>query len=263
MQLSVIIPAYNEARRITDTLISIKYYLSKQSYNWEVLVVSDGSKDNTAEVVGKFASQNKGFRLIDNKKNHGKGYVVKQGMLEAKSDFRLFTDADNSTTIDHLEKFWPYVNPVRGPIHRPESAETDRFFTSNGVEEGYDIVIGSIEIEGAKIFEHAQWYRRWVGRFSKYLIRFMTGLWEIHDTQRGFKLFTAKAARDIFSKIKINRFGFDFEALALAKKMGYKIKEVPVVWNNPAETSVGLKSYVATFKELLKVRFNLWLGRYE
>lgn len=236
MHLSVIIPAYNEANRIIGTLISIKNYLSKQSYDWEVLVVSDGSKDNTVEIVNKFVSENQGFKVIDNKKNNGKGYVVRQGMLEAKGDFRLFTDADNSTTIDHLEKFWPYI------------------------KEGYDIVIGSIEIEGAEIFEHAQWYRRLAGRLSKYLIRFMTGLWEIHDTQRGFKLFSAKASRDIFSKIKINRFGFDFEVLALAKKKGYKIKEVPVVWNNPAQTSVDLKSYFVTLKELIKVRWYLWIN---
>ena len=234
MHLSVIIPTYNEAKTITNTLIAIRDYLSKQSYDWEVLVVTDGSKDNTSEVVNKFISENKGVRLIENKKNHGKGYVVKQGILEAKGDFRLFTDADNSTTIDHLEKFWPYFN------------------------QGYDVVIGSIEIKGAKIFEHAQWYRRCLGRVSKYLIRFMTGLWDVHDTQRGFKLFNVKSAKDIFSRVKINRFGFDFEALALAKKLGYKIKEVPVVWNNPAQTSVGLKSYVATFKELIKVRWYLW-----
>ncbi|MBI4117159.1 MAG: glycosyltransferase family 2 protein [Parcubacteria group bacterium] len=234
MYLSVIIPAYNEAKRITDTLFSIKNYLSRQSYDWEVLIVSDGSRDSTNEIVDDFIKQNPSFKLINNQKNHGKGYVVKQGMLEAKGDFRLFTDADNSTTIDHLEKFWPFV------------------------KEGYDIVIGSIEIEGAKIFEKAQWYRRWLGRFSKYLIRFMTGLWEIHDTQRGFKLFTARAAEDIFSKIKISRFGFDFEALALAKKKGYKIKEVAVVWSNPGESKVSLKSYLATLKELIKVRWYLW-----
>lgn len=234
MHLSVVIPAYNEAKRITKTLISIRDYLFKQSYGWEVLVVSDGSEDNMVEVVNKFISENKGFRLIDNKKNNGKGYVIRQGVLEAEGDYRLFTDADNSTTIDHLEKFWPYT------------------------KEGYNVVIGSIEIEGAEIFEHAQWYRRWLGRVSKYLIRFMAGLWDIHDTQRGFKLFSAKAAKDIFPRVKINRFGFDFEVLALAKKLGYKIKEVPVKWSNPGESKVSLKSYIATLKELLKVRWYLW-----
>ncbi|MEK7579877.1 MAG: dolichyl-phosphate beta-glucosyltransferase [Patescibacteria group bacterium] len=240
MYLSVIIPAYNEANRITETLVSIKEYLSSKSYDWEVLVVNDGSKDNTADVVNEFVSQNPNFRLIDNKKNHGKGYVVRQGILEAKGDFRLFTDSDNSTSIDHLEKFWPYI------LRQAQD------------KEGYDIVIGSIEVEGAQIFEHAQWYRRWLGRVSKYLIRLLTGLWEIHDTQRGFKLFSSKAALDIFQKVKIDRFGFDFEVLALARKKGYKIKEVPVIWSNPGESKVNLKSYLATFLELVKVRWYLW-----
>lgn len=238
MNLSVIIPAYNEAHRISDTLVSIKDYLSKQDYDWEVLVVSDGSKDETSRIVSEFASQNPNFRLIDNKKNHGKGYVVQQGMLEAKGDFRLFTDADNSTTINQIEKFWPFFN------------------------QGYDIVIGSIEIKGAEIFENAQWYRRFLGRLSKYLIRLVAGLWEIHDTQRGFKLFTAKASQDIFSRVKIDRFGFDIEVLAIAKKLGYKIKEVPVVWSNPGESKVSLKSYIQTFRELFKIRWNLWTGKY-
>lgn len=234
MRLSVIIPTYNEAEKIVSYLNSIKDYLSKQSYDWEVIVVNDGSTNNTAELVRGFIEKNPGFRLIDNQKNHGKGYVVKQGMLEARGDYRLFTDADGSTAIDHLDKFMPYI------------------------DQGYDIVIGSIEVEGAKIFEHAQWYRRWLGRVSKYLIRFMTGLWDIRDTQRGFKLFTAEAAESVFPKIKIERFGFDFEVLALAKKKGYKIKEVPVVWNNPSGSTVGLKNYIATFKELIRVRWYLW-----
>lgn len=239
MHLSIIIPTYNEAGKIVKNLNSIRDYLSRQNYDWEVIVVNDGSTNNTAELVSEFIEKNKGFRLIDNKENRGKGYVVRQGMLEAKGNFRLFADADGSTSIDHLDKFLPYIG------------------------QGYDIVIGSIEVEGAKIFEHAQWYRRWLGRVSKYLIRFMTGLWDIHDTQRGFKLFTAKAAEDIFSKVKIDRFGFDFEVLALAVKKGYKIKELPVVWLNPSGSTVSIKSYFATFKELVKVRLNLWSGKYE
>ena len=159
-------------------------------------------------------------------------------MLEAKGDYRLFTDADNSTAIEQIEKFWPFI------------------------KEDYAVVIGSIEIKGAKITEHAQWYRRVLGHWSKYLIRFVAGLWSIRDTQRGFKLFTAKAAQDIFSKAKIDRFGFDIEILALAKKLGYKIKEIPVEWNNPGESKVSLKSYIATFKDLLVVRKNLWTRKY-
>lgn len=238
MYLSVIIPAYNEEKRIWGTLKAVNDYLSGQTYDYEIIVVSDGSKDNTVGVVENLKSTIPNLKLIDNQKNHGKGFVVRQGMFEAKGDFRLFTDADNSTTIEQIEKFWPYV------------------------KEDYDIIIGSIEIKGAKITENAQWYRRALGHWSKYIIRIVAGLWNIKDAQRGFKLFTAKAAQDIFSKVKIDRFGFDIEVLALAKKLGYKIKEVAVEWNNPGESKVSLKSYIATFKDLVTIRWNLWTGRY-
>lgn len=236
--LSIIIPAYNEERRIKTTLEAIFNYFSRQDYSWEAIIVSDGSKDRTAEVVMEFISNKPEFRLIANTQNHGKGYVVRTGMLDAQGDFRLFTDADNSTSIEQIEKFWPYLN------------------------EGYDIVIGSIEMAGAQINENAQWYRRLLGKYSKYLIRIVAGLWSIHDTQRGFKCFTALATRDIFSKTKIDRFGFDIEVLALAKHLGYKIKEIPVVWNNSADSKVTLSSYFEVLKDLLKIRFYLWFNSY-
>ena len=237
--LSVIIPAYNEERRIKTTLEAIFNYLSRQNYSWEAIIVSDGSKDRTAEVVMEFISNKPEFRLIANTQNHGKGYVVRAGMLDAQGDFQLFTDADNSTSIEQIEKFWPYLN------------------------EGYDIVIGSIEVAGAQINENAQWYRRLLGKYSKYLIRIVAGLWSIHDTQRGFKCFTALAARDIFSKTKIDRFGFDIEVLALAKHLGYKIKEIPIVWNNSEDSKVTLNSYFEVLKDLLKIRFYLWFNAYD
>ncbi len=237
--LSVVIPAYNEEKRISVTLLDIDKYLTKQKYDYEIIVVSDGSTDNTAGVVENLKSQILNLKLLDNKKNCGKGCVVKQGMLEAKGDYRLFTDADNSTTIDHLEKFWPHT------------------------KEGYDVVIGSIEIEGAKIHEDAGGYRRLFGKMSKYVIRILADLWEIKDSQRGFKLFTEKAAEKIFFKQTIMRFGFDIEVLILAKKMGFKIKEVPVDWRNPGESKVTLKSYVRTFQELLKIKWNFITNKYK
>lgn len=232
--LSVIIPAYNEENRIKGTLEAVYNYLSRQNYLWEVIVVSDGSKDRTVEVVSEFISNKPEISLIANTKNHGKGYVVRQGMLQAGGQYRLFTDADNSTTVEQIEKFWPYL------------------------EENYDIIIGSIEISGAQINEQAQWYRRILGKYSKYIIRIVAGLWDIRDTQRGFKLFTAKAATNIFSRTKIDRFGFDIEVLALAKKIGYKIKEVPVVWDNPSGSKVNLKSYFEVLKDLFRIRWYLW-----
>ncbi len=238
--LSVVIPAFNEERRIKTTLEAIYNYLSRQNYFWEVIIISDGSKDRTVELVTEFISNKKEFNLIFNTKNHGKGYVVRQGILAAHGKFRLFTDADNSTSIEQIEKFWPYL-----------------------IDQNYDIVIGSIEVLGAQIIEKAQWYRRVLGHYSKYIIRFVAGLWEIQDTQRGFKLFSNRAAQDIFSLAKINRFGFDFEVLVLAKRLGYKIKEVPVTWNNSGESKVGLKSYLDTLWDLIRIKWYLWTNRYK
>jgi dolichyl-phosphate beta-glucosyltransferase len=238
MHLSVVIPSYNGEKEIKDTLFAVRDYLAKQSYSWEILVVNDGSKDKLREVVLGLANEVPNLKFLDNAVNNGKGYVVRQGMLQANGDFRLFMDDDNSTTVDQLENFWPYT------------------------QQGYDVVIGSIEVAGATIKENAQWYRRTLGHFSKYVIRTLGGLWEIKDSQRGFKLFSAKAVNDIFPRTRINRFGFDIEVLNLAKRLGYKTKEVPVVWNNAGGSSVNLKSYVAVFMDLLNVRWNLLIGKY-
>lgn len=238
MRLSIIIPAYDEASRITNTLISIKDYLSKQPYDWKVLVVSDGSKDNTAEVVKSFAFEDPRFKILDNKENHGKGYVVKQGMLEAKGDFRLFTDADNSTSIDHIEKFWPYF------------------------EEGYDVVIASIAAKGATLAHSEKFYKRWFGKFGNLWIQLwlLPGIW---DTRRGFKMFTKKAAEDIFTKVIEPGWTFDDEALVIAKKLGYKIKEVPIHWVNNPESKVKLRDYPKNLLEIIKIKINFLRGVYK
>ena len=237
--LSVIIPTYNEAGKIKGTIEAIYSYLSRQSYSWEAVVVSDGSSDKTVEVISEFISNKPEFSLIANTQNHGKGYVVRQGMLVATGDYRIFVDADNAISMEQIEKFWPYFS------------------------EGYDIVIGSIELPGSVINESAQWYRRFLGKYSKYLIRVVAGLWDIHDSQRAFKLFTAKAANNIFSITKINRFAFDIEVLVLAKKFNYKIKELPVIWNNSGNSTVHFSSYFQVLKDLFKIRWRLWTGKYK
>ena len=237
MHLSIIIPAYNEAERIGNTLKAISDYLRKQPYDYEILVVNDGSNDETAESVQSLIGQISHIRLIDNKENRGKGAVVRQGMLEARGDFRLFVDADNAISMEQIENFWPWL------------------------EKGYDVIIGSIEVPGAKIEEKAGWHRRILGKFSKYLIRILA-IWEIRDTQRAFKLFPAQVAEAVFSRQTIEKWGFDIEVLVIAKKLGYKIKELPVTWINPAGSKVTLKSYLNTFIELLKIKWNLIVGRY-
>lgn len=235
--LSVIIPAYNEEHRIGKTLEAVDAYLKKQVFDYEILVVSDGSKDKTADVVSDYTKKIKNLRLVANEKNNGKGYVVRQGMMEAQGKYRLFMDADNSVPIGYFDEFLPWCS------------------------KGYEVVIASIEVSGAKVEEHAAWYRRILGHLSKIPIRVLL-LWDIHDTQRGFKLFTEKAAKDVFPQQTLHRFGFDFEVLAIARHLGYKIKELPVKWVNMGESKVTLGAYINTFVELFKVKNNVMTGRY-
>ncbi|MCP6719924.1 MAG: glycosyltransferase family 2 protein [Patescibacteria group bacterium] len=235
--LSVIIPAYNEAKRIIPTLVDVNRHLSKAEYSSEVIVVSDGSKDSTVEVVKKFSNLMKNLRVIDNKENHGKGWVVRQGMLESKGSWRLFTDADNSTSVDHFNKMIPYF------------------------EKGYDVVICSRDIKGAKLVPPQPWYKVLLGNLGNLFIQALVlpGIW---DTQCGFKSFSEESAKKIFNLVKIDRWGFDVEALALAKKLGYKIKEIPVTWVNDPYSHVGIKGYISTLWDVVRVRWWLWGGKY-
>jgi len=246
--LSVIIPAYNEEKRLPRTLGEIDRYLKTQNYDYEIVVVNDGSKDKTAEVVRGRASVIQNLRLIDNKENNGKGYVVRQGMLEARGEYRLFTDADNSTSIEQIEKMWPYF---KGTC--PEPAEG-----------GYDIVIGSRDVKGAVLNPPQPWLRNVIlGEGFKLFRKIVIGLWGIEDTQCGFKCFTKIAAENIFLKCKINRFAFDPEILLVAQKLGYKIEEIPIYWKNDPESKVKFKSIIKMAIDLFKIRWNLITRKYE
>ena len=237
MYLSIIIPAYNEENRLPQTLKSLNQYLKLQSYNYEIIVVNDGSLDNTAAIARKLLPEIKCLRLLDIKKNRGKGYAVKQGVLNARGRYCIYLDADNAISLDQIENFWPYI------------------------KKGYDIALGSIDVKGAKIIDDTRWYRRFLGKLSKYIIRFLTG-WEVHDSQRAFKLLSADKAKNIFSKVTIERWGFDIEVLAIAKKLNYSLKELPVTWINPGGSKVSLCGYWTTLKELLKIKYNLLTGKY-
>jgi len=229
--LSVIIPAYKEQDRITKTLLAIDQYLQKQSFGYEIIVVSDGSKDKTAEVVENFKANIKNLKLIDNEINHGKGWVVRQGMLAAQGQVRLFMDADNATTIDHFDKMKPYF------------------------EAGADVVIGSRDkkdVKGAKQAVPQSGFKRLLGNAGNILIQIFA-VWGVWDTQCGFKAFSVRAAQAIFPRCKIDRWGFDIEALALARRLKYKIVIVPVYWINDPNSRVNLKGYLMTFKELFQV----------
>ena len=236
--LSVIIPAYNEAKRLPSTLVDIDKYLSTVEYSYEILVVNDGSKDNTAEIVRKMSATIKNLKVVDNPVNRGKGAVVHDGMLIAKGNYRLFMDADNSTSIDQVEKMLPLL------------------------KDGVDVVIGSRAIKGAKLEPPEPIYRQIPGKLGNLLIQLLLlpGIW---DTQCGFKAFSEETAEDVFRYMKITGWGFDIEALALSKKLGYVIKEIPVRWVNEAEGSkVGMSAYLKVLVETFKIRLWLWMGKY-
>ena len=232
--LSVIIPAYKEQRRLPKTLKEINKYLSKQDYNYEILVVDDGSPDKTSDVAQSLVSEIKNLKPTGYQKNRGKGYAVRFGMLEAKGKYRIFTDADNSTSIDQIEKMWPYF------------------------EKGFDIVVGSRDVKGAVLDPPQPWFRNVItGESFKLLRKILVGLWGIEDTQCGFKGFKAEVVEKVFPKCKIDRFAFDPEILVLCKRAGYKIKEIPIYWKNDLESKVKFKSMVKMGLDLIKIRLNL------
>jgi len=236
--LSVIIPTYNEEKRLPKTLREIDGYLQKQNYNYEIIVVNNGSKDKTAEVVKNLTGEIKNLKLIDNKENRGKGFAVKQAMLEAKGDYRVFTDADNSTPISEVEKILPEFG------------------------KGYDVVIGSRDAEGAVLDPPQPWQRRATGEAFKLYRKIVLGLWEIQDTQCGFKGFTERAAESIFPKCRIEGFSFDPEVLLIAKKLGYKIKEIGIYWKNDPASKVNLKAMIKMAIDLVKIKWNLITKKY-
>lgn len=242
--LSWIIPAYNEEERIEKTVREVNAYLQKKNFadGFEIIVSNSSSRDRTAEIVNKIRFEIKNLHLL-NLENKGKGWAVKQGMLKAKGGIRVFADADNSVSVGQADNFIPLVC----------AGEKDGCF---------DIVIGSIEVPGAKIEEHAQWWRRMLGKTAKYVIRAVSGLWNVHDSQRGFKFFSARAADVIFPRQTLAGWGFDFEVLLIGKRNGFSIKEIPVAWVNPAGSKVGLGAYVSTLFELLRIKRNDIKGTY-
>ena len=235
--LSVIIPAYNEAERLPKTLRRFQEYFSAQPYNYEILVVNDGSRDGTAEAAEKLAGEIKNLRVIGREKNMGKGYTVREGMLAAYGKIRLFADADNATDISHFEK-------MRLLFDR-----------------GFDAVICSRDPKdapGAKQTVAQIWWKRLLGNMGNLYIQWMAGgIRGIWDTQCGFKAFRDYAAEKIFSAAKINRWAFDVEALALAKRFGYKIGIIPANWVNDPRSTVKFTAYFRTLWEVFKIRRSL------
>lgn len=237
MFLSIVMPAYNEEKRIKDPLRKIVEYLSSKGYDWEIILVDDGSIDRTSEMAVKVVDDER-LRIIKNETNRGKGYSVRTGVLASKGDLILMTDADLSTPIEELEKMLPWL------------------------ENGYDIVIGSRALQRSLIEVPQPWYRSAMGRVFNFLVQKIT-LKGFKDTQCGFKCFTKGAAAQIFVLQRVDGFAFDVEVLLIAEKLGFKIKEVPVRWVNSPQSSVNIFTGSASmFYELLKIRFFDWRGYY-
>jgi dolichyl-phosphate beta-glucosyltransferase len=237
MKLSIIIPAYNEEKRIGKTLEEIGGYLARQNYDAEILVADGGSKDRTKEIVKEKSGAIKNLKLIEVKVK-GKGGAVKAGMLAAQGDFRVFCDADSSTPIDQLEKMWPEV------------------------KNGYGVVIGSRDVKGAILDPPQGKFRQFLGDAFKFYRKIVLGLWFLEDTQCGFKGFTKEATQAVFPKSQIEKFAFDPEILILAQKAGFKIKEIPVLWKNDLASTVKSNSVVEMALDLLKIKWNLITKKY-
>lgn len=237
--LSVIIPAYNEEKRLPKTLADIYNYLSKQDYLSEIIVADGGSTDGTCQAVKEKMKEIGSLKLIEVKNCRGKGQAVKEGMLAAQGKFRLFTDADNSTSIDQFEKMLPHL------------------------EQDFGVVIGSRDVKGAVLAPPQPFLRKFIlGNGFKLMRKFIIGLWDMQDTQCGFKCFSQEAALAVFPKITIMGFSFDAEALFLARHFGYKIKEIPIKWVNDLESKVKPGHMVKMLLELIRIKLNLIKGIY-
>jgi glycosyltransferase involved in cell wall biosynthesis len=235
---SIVIPAYNESTRLPATLDSVVGCIRKQGWAAEVIVVNDGSSDTTAEVVRDFARTAAEVRLIENPGNRGKGYSVRNGMLQARGDVALFTDADLSAPIE----------------------EAERLFAA--LEQGADIAIGSRWLESGRQTHKQPLYRQFFGRCFNAVTRMVMGL-HFADTQCGFKAFTRQAAQAVFPLQTIERWGFDPEILFIALQRGLRVVEVPVGWAHDERTRMSyLKDGMKMLEEIATIRWNALRGRY-
>lgn len=241
--VSIIIPAYNEEKRIGPTLNRILEFARSQPYSIEVVVVDDGSTDTTAEVVGNLASEycdaGLGLRVLTNRPNRGKGYSVKRGINDARGCVALFTDADLSSPIAEAPKL---IEPIL-----------------NG---DVDVAFGSRAIDRSLVGVRQPWIRDFSGRVFNVLMKTITGL-PFKDTQCGFKAFRREAALPVLRLQRVERFGFDPEILYIARKHGLRLREVPVAWNDSQGTRLSLfRDSIDMFLDLFRIRLNDLRGRY-
>lgn len=226
--LSLIIPAYNEARRIAETVKTVRAYLDAFGRPYEIIVVDDGSTDATREILSGIENT----QVISHQPNHGKGYAVRQGMLASRGEYAAFTDVDLSAPIDELPKLF------------------------DAVQAGADVAIGSRAVSGSQLLIHQPRYRELGGKMLNLVIRLLA-VPGIMDTQCGFKLFVGDAARLVFAKCVLNGWGFDVEALYLARRLGYRVVEVPVRWSHDADTRIKpLRAGLQVLRDTVRIRLH-------
>jgi dolichyl-phosphate beta-glucosyltransferase len=237
-QYSIIVPAFNESERISTTLERVLGYAAERRWNSEVIVVDDGSRDATTDIVREYMQKNPTVRLLQNPGNRGKGYSVRNGMLNAQGDVLLFSDADLSSPIE----------------------EAHRLFSA--VANGADVAIGSRWLQTELQTRRQPLYRQFFGRIFNLTLRLVLGL-NFKDTQCGFKAFSRRSAEAIFPHQHIERWGFDPEILFLARRFGFKTVEVPVSWAHREGTRLSpFRDGIRMFGELLKIRWNALMGKY-
>jgi len=238
--ISIVIPAYNEERRLPGSLERICAYLKKRGWDGEVIVVDDGSTDQTARIVTEWQKQIPTLRLVQNGQNRGKGFSVRRGILEARARIAIFTDADLSSPIEEADKLLGVMGGGK-----------------------YEVAIGSRAVDRRLITVHQSRLREVAGIIFNKIVQLVTGL-KIVDTQCGFKAFAMEKMKPVFEQQRTERFGFDPEILFLAKQNGLRIAEVPVRWAHDADTRVRMvRDSLQMFWELLKIRWNWAAGRYQ
>ena len=238
-KVSIVIPAYNEQDDICPTLARICQFMAQEAPEFEVLLVDDGSTDSTVETVRACSSGIPQVRIIQNGVNMGKGFSVRSGVLNSTGTYVLMSDADLSTPIEEVSKLYSYIN-----------------------EYGYSVAMGSRGLKDSDVAIHQPWYREMMGKTFNLFVRTLL-MGGFRDTQCGFKLFRADAARSIFERCTIDGFAFDVEAVFIATRLGYKVKEVPVRWLNSLDSKVRLIIDPAhMFIDLFRIRLNAIRGRY-
>ncbi len=239
VEVSLVIPAFNEARRIRSSLEMVQKYFGREGRTYEVVIVDDGSSDETASLVRAAQAQNPSIRLVSNDRNRGKGFSVRHGVIEARGDIVLFSDADFSSPIEESEKL---LDPIR--------------------QGQYDVTIGSRALDRTLIGVRQPWLREQSGRIFNLCVRLILGL-PFADTQCGFKAFRREPMLPLFERMKVLGFGFDPELLYLASVDHLRIGEIPVRWNHSRGSKVSFFSdAVEMFFDLVKIRWNHLRGRY-